>query len=63
MNLVIILSSVAIIISLISGVLSFLALAYIIGLKNSTHQIERVPITADEDFEKALNEDIFKEMI
>ena len=62
-ELVLIISSIAIILSVISGVLSFLALAYIIGLKNSTHQIERVPVSSDGDLEKLLNEDIFKDMV
>ena len=67
MNSVIIVSSIAIILSIISGVLSFLALAYIIGLKNSTHRIQYIDPTEgrdnSEEINKIMEEDIFKEML
>ena len=63
-NWIFIISIISIIISLISGILSFLALAYIIGLKNSTHTVERIPAFEENpELDKLMKEDIFKDMV
>ena len=53
--------------SLFASILSFFALAYIIGMKNSTHRIEYVPANQggenSEEVNKLMEQDIFKDML
>jgi hypothetical protein len=52
-----VIAGVAICFSLVSCVLSVLALAYVIGLKNSTHKIEWVPVDQKEN-EKFIEKEV-----